>query len=207
MECGAAVAVVALAQPASAMTFKKVTSGHGCAERTCVIANGEIDDSTERDFTAFVRDQKIPRGAVVVLDSHGGNVVTALALGGRIRKGGFATSVQSFNAAKGEFVDGGECASACAYVFLSGVERDVGKGARVGLHQMFSADSRDPISVGDVQWFTNLLLAHVDRMGGRSGIVTLALRTPPQSMHWLSKSELNRLNMVTPAAVTVALGD
>jgi hypothetical protein len=200
-------AVLALAPSAAAMTFAKVSATETCAERTCVIATGEINGDTARDFIKFVKDQRIPRGAVVVLDSYGGNVVAALALGGQIRKAGLSTSVQKYDALRGRFVHGGECSSACAYVLLGGVERNVGRGARVGVHQIFSADARDPISVGDVQWFTNLLMGHIDRMGGEMGLLTLALRTPPQSMHWLTSAELDRFGVVTPAITVALAGD
>ena len=42
--------------------------------------------------------------------------------------------------------------------------------------------------------------AHIDRMGGRVGILILALNTPPQTIHWFSLSELDQLGVVTIAA-------
>jgi hypothetical protein len=127
----------------------------------------------------------------VVLNSEGGGLIDGLSLGGLIREAGFSTTVQS----------GGDCASACAFTFLGGVQRSVGQGARVGLHQIYSnPQARDAISVADAQILMSRVAAHIERMGGGMDMLIAILRTPPQSIHWLSPAELSSMGVTTGAS-------
>ncbi len=64
--------------------------GNDC--RTWVSASGAITSDTPRDFEAFAKKNKID-GATIALDSDGGSVLGALALGRAIRKLGMTTTV------------------------------------------------------------------------------------------------------------------
>jgi hypothetical protein len=198
-------AVLGFAPSAAAMTFEMAPAQGGCVARVCVLATGEIGPSSAAEFQAFVRKQKVPRGAVVVLNSQGGDVLAALALGGQIRNAGLATAVQAYDRAAARFVHGGDCASACAFVFIGGVERTVADGARVGVHQMYPrVRMADDDTISDMQFLTALVALHIDRMGAGTGMLVLALRTSRQDMRWLSAAELGRFGVITPE-VTIAL--
>ena len=69
----------------------------------------------------------------VVLNSPGGSVGDALAMGRLIRESKLATEVEA-----GKF-----CASSCPLVFVGGVERR-GDKAAIGVHQVFAATPPDP---------------------------------------------------------------
>ena len=60
--------------------------------RTWVSASGAITADTPRDFEAFARTRKL-EGMMIALDSDGGSVLGALALGRSIRKLGMITTV------------------------------------------------------------------------------------------------------------------
>jgi hypothetical protein len=123
-------ASLAFAAPAAAMTFERVTDAPGCESRACIVAMGEIEADTARQFARLLRQEKPAAGAVVILDSEGGDLLQGLALGGEIRKAGLSTRVQRYDRAARAFADGGVCASACAYAFLGGVTRSVDGRAR-----------------------------------------------------------------------------
>ena len=117
--------------------------------RTWVSASGAITSDTPRDFDAFAKKNKLD-GATIALDSDGGSVLGALALGRAIRKLGMTTTVgKTIDLAA---ADGGKrakllpqayCESMCAFVLLAGVERRVPAEARVMVHQIWLGDRRD----------------------------------------------------------------
>lgn len=186
-----AAAGLLIAASAQAMEFQRLTGPAECAQRVCVAAVGEIGEASAEDFKRFARDQKIGAGALVVLDSHGGNLVRSLELGGLFRKMGLATTVRA----------GGRCASACAYAYLGGVERTMPAGARLGVHQVSGpADRSWALSASQSQWLMSLVAVHLGRMGVEMEVLTLALRTEPQDMRWLSQDELVRYAVVTTGA-------
>jgi hypothetical protein len=196
-----AAAVLAFAAPASAMTFEQITGPTDCAQRACILASGMIDAQTPGDFNRFVKDHHVASGALVVLNSEGGVLLYGLSLGDLIRKDGLSTTVQAFDHAAGRFEAGGECASACAFTFLGGVQRSVGQGARVGVHQIYSdPQARDALSVADAQYLTSLVAMHIQRMGAAMDMLILTLRTPPQNIHWLSSAELIHMAVTTASA-------
>jgi hypothetical protein len=198
---GLALAAFALAVTfgarAEAMTFQAVGGPAECAGRACILAEGLIDEHTSRDFEAFLKDHQIARGGLVVLDSEGGNLMESLKLGNEIREAGLATTVRGYDRGAGQFRDGGACASACAYAFLGGVERSVGAGARIGVHQIYTAGDTWALSAQDGLQLMSLVAVHVRRMCGDLDLLIPAMRTRPGDMHWLSPGELTRYAVVT----------
>jgi len=193
------------ATPADAMTFQQVSGPVECAKRDCILASGLVDGQTQGAFRELVRSRHIAPGALVILDSEGGVLLYALRVGEDIRKAGFSTVVGGVDGLSGE-IRPAECASACAFMFLGGVERAVAIGSKVGVHQIYAnLQARDGLSVGDVQYLTSLCAMHIDSMGGGVGILVEALRTPPQGVHWFSTEELSRLAVVTPRRSNLTL--
>lgn len=195
-----------LATPAAAMTFQRVEGPVECAARDCVLASGDIDKGSVGEFRAFAQANHIRPGALYILNSEGGVLMYGLALGDQIRKAGFSTTVQAYDPASGRLGRGAECASACVFAFLGGVERSVGEGSRIGVHQIYAnLQARDSLSVADAQWLTALTASHIDRMGGSVEILVIALQTPPTGIHWFSGPELGQLNVITASARAITL--
>jgi hypothetical protein len=180
-----------------AMTFERL-DGPVCENSPCVLAKGEIRKNTAAVFKAFVRSHDVPAGAVVVFDSPGGMVLQSLALGQAIRDAGLYTAVGRFDRRERQFVEGGECISACAYAFLGGVQRDVARHARLGVHQFSSEPGTEgSLNVSDAQMLMGLIQVYTDRMVGKTTLLTLAARTAPTDTYWLSSAELRNYRVVT----------
>ena len=105
----------------------------------------------DRDFYSFA-DGRDLNGATVVLDSDGGSVLGAMALGREIRALRLATTVRSAQgparhrpgAARARRCrPRADCESMCAFVLLAGVQRTVPAEARVMVHQIWLGDRRD----------------------------------------------------------------
>ena len=103
-----------------------------------VIASGTITSETRAAFDSFVSSHSPAAGAEVILSSNGGDLKAGLALGRRIRELGFATNIGEVARSgpnAGE-VRASRCSSACALMFLGGVERQLIPGSEYGVHQL-----------------------------------------------------------------------
>ena len=194
----AATLALAAASHAAAMTFEMVSRPAECAAHGCIVAEGAIEANTAKQFQAFVRDHKAKPGAVVVLQSPGGDLLQGLALGQEIRDAGLSTRVQAYDHGAGQFGAAGMCASACAYVFLGGVNRTVAAGARIGVHQVAAAgDDASALSAADGLKLMSAVGDYIGRLGGNLDLIIPALRTSPWNVYWLSPAELARYDVIT----------
>lgn len=192
-----ALLVLTLGSRASAMTFETISGPAECAVRTCILASGTIDERTGPEFAAFLKGKGIGRGGLIILDSPGGALLQSLELGNEIRAAGLATTVQGYDRRSGQLQAGGACASACVYAFLGGVDRTVGKGSRIGVHQIYTAGDTWAMSAADGMELMSLVATHVDHLCGNLDLLIPALKTRPEDMHWLSSVELTRYAVVT----------
>jgi len=193
-------ALACLAGPslAAAMTFHRIDAAAFCATDPCVVASGEIDQDTAEEFTDFITIADVPSGATVMFDSPGGSLLAGLALGRAIRRAGFYTAVGRYDSDNERLKNGGRCASACAYAFLGGVQRGVGRHARLGVHQFANRqDAQKPISVGEARLLTAAVERYTEQMVGKAAILNLAAGTPPWRTYWLSSDELRAHHVVT----------
>lgn len=191
----------------------------GCGSncRLLIAASGMITADTPRDFDNFVRNRDV-RGATVVLDSKGGSVLGAIALGRSIRSLGLSTSVGRVNEQLGR--DGtarrvrvlprAECQSMCPFVLLGGINRFVPPEARVLVHQIWLGDRRDDAMAASysaedlvlVQHDIGKLMQYTIDMGGGAELLEMALRIPPwEPMRMLSRDELRRTRLETTRVV------
>src|SRR5690606_28859542 len=165
------------------------------------------------DFERFSRNRNL-NGTVMVLDSDGGSVLGALALGRLVRKLGMGTSVgrtvELPPAANGErraqIVPQAYCESMCAFVLLAGVQRTVPVEARVLVHQIWLGDRRDDPTAANysaedlvlVQRDIGRLAQYTVEMGGAIDLLEVALKIPPwEPMRLLSRNELRSMKIVT----------
>ncbi len=129
--------------------------------------------------------------ALVVLDSPGGSVRDALAIGRAIRETGAATRL----------VADAVCLSACPLMFAGGVERAASEGARLGVHQhSYGEATLLPafLAVEDMQRGQADVLAHFEAMGVDLRIMGPSMATPADEIYILSPDELRDWNVVTP---------
>jgi len=190
-----------------------------------ISAAGAITADTPRHFLLFAQSHDLA-GATLVIDSDGGSVLGAIALGRQIRNLKLATTVGRLvdlpAEGKGEpravLSPSADCESMCAFVLLGGVQRSVPTSARVMVHQIWLGDRReDPVAANYsaedlvlVQRDIGRLAQYTAEMGAAVDLLDLALRIPPwEPMHALTRDELKRTRLTTeepdaPPPATVA---
>src|SRR5258707_6657596 len=172
----------AMAQP---MTFELVSGGR-------FMATGTITPGSSQSFAAEV-GKRGDYVKTVVLNSPGGSVTDALAMGRLIRERKFATEVEA----------GKYCASSCPLVFAGGVERRAGDSATIGVHQVAALPSlangppRDEMSVA--QNISARCQRYLADMGVSLQVWVHAMETPHDRLFVFKPDELKSLNMVTAA--------
>jgi len=191
--------LVVLAAPAVAnsMTFERLRIGP-CAARQCVLAKGTINDTTLDQFKAFALANTLTEGAIIFLDSPGGGHVAGIALGRELRKRGLNTFVSSYAPSRGAAFIDADCASACFYMFLGGVQRGVGPRSRLGVHQLaVVGENSVAAGVTNAQWYMGLAVEHIAEMGADPGVLSLALKTPSAGVRWISRQEMRAGKVIT----------
>lgn len=135
--------------------------------------------------------QTTPSPEWLILQSPGGSVTDAIALGRYIRAEGINTRVL-----RGEY-----CYSACPYLLAGGVLRDIDDQGQVGVHQhYFGENSFLPASfaVEDIQAGQGEVMIFLNEMGVDPLIMQHALTTPPDEIYVLLPEELDRYTFRNP---------
>jgi hypothetical protein len=197
------------------MRFTWVACQPNC--RGWVGAVGIVTADTPKEFDEFARTRQLG-GATVVLDSSGGSVNDAIALGRRWRNLGLlttvGTSIDPRNGDRASVVPQAYCESMCVFLLLSGKARYVPDGAHVRVHQIWMGDRADDARAASysaqdmmiVERDIGRLAKYTFDMGGAGDLLSLALSVPPwEDLHELSPGELRLTNLVTTDAVAEVL--
>jgi hypothetical protein len=185
--------------------------GRSC--RVWVSATGIITDDTARDFEKFANENDV-RGATLALDSEGGSVLAALAMGRTVRRLEMNTMVSRTVALppaedgkpRARLSPNANCESMCAFLLLGGVRRYVPPEAHVLVHQIWLGSkakralesSYSAQELGTVQRDIGSLARYTVEMGGGIELLETALQVPPwEPMHVLSEDELRRSRLST----------
>jgi len=199
------------------MRFRWVACQPHC--RGWIDAVGIVTADTPKEFDEFARGRDLG-GATVVLDSSGGSVNDAIALGRRWRTIGLRTTVgttSTISTASGErtsVASAAYCESMCVFLLLSGKVRYVPDGAHVRVHQIWMGDRADDPKAASysaqdmmiVERDIGRLAKFTFDMGGSGDLLSLALNVPPwEELHELSFQELRLTNLVTTDAVAEVL--
>ena len=191
--------IVGAYRGADALEFKQQMAGN----EQILLATGKFMLDDDKRFIRAV--ERAGRVDEVWLSSEGGSLGAGLAIGRYLRKTGMATRVPA----------GADCASACAYAFIGGVFRNV--DGRIGVHM--SAKEVDPELLATItalirrygasgardvipfveQWAARIAAIQAKYLVEMS--VSLELMTPivethKTEVHWLSRAELKRYNVV-----------
>ncbi|AUH66759.1 COG3904 family protein [Paracoccus zhejiangensis] len=151
--------------------------------------DGQIATGDADRFAAWM-DEARPTATLVSLDSSGGSVSDALAIGRTIRAAGFDTVVE----------DGAVCLSACPYLLAAGVNRRVEPGGFVGVHQhYFGKNTMLPafLAVSDLQRAQASVMVYLTEMGVDLRLMVHALRTEPDEINMLTPDQMRDLGLVT----------
>jgi hypothetical protein len=178
-------------------------------------AVGIVTGDTLKSFEEFAGGRDLG-GATIVLDSNGGSVNDAIALGRRWRQIGLRTTVGSVTAMGGRpgVSPTASCDSMCVFLLLSGKVRYVPEQAQVRVHQIWMGNR---IENAEASTYTAQEMMIVERdigrltkytfdMGGTGDLLSLSLNVPPwEDLHELSPQELRLTGLVTTDAVADVL--
>ncbi len=199
------------------MTFTWHEASNAC-DRDCggwIAAVGIITSDTPAKFDEFSNQRKL-KGSTVVLDSSGGSVLDAIALGRRWRELGLRTTVGTVvekpdtGGIKRTIAPEAYCESMCVFLLLSGHARHVPVGAHVRVHQIWMGDRADDAKAASytaqdlmiVERDIGRLAKYTFDMGGSGDLLSLALSVPPwDPLHELSAAELRLTNLITTDAI------
>jgi hypothetical protein len=210
---GSAHAGVVLEARKLPMKFSWVSCQPNCGG--WVSAVGVVTTNTPGDFDEFARGRQL-RGTTIVLDSSGGSVNDAIALGRRWRNLGALTTVgtgvqtNTAQEAPADTAPVAYCESMCVFLLLSGKTRYVPESAHVRVHQIWMGDraidakaavySADDLMI--VERDIGRLAKYTFDMGGTGDLLLLALNVPPwEDLHELSREELRRTNLITTETI------
>jgi hypothetical protein len=156
-----------------------------------LMASGTITAGSAQAFTAEI-EKRGEYIKTVVLNSPGGSVADALAIGRLVRARKFATEVEP----------GKYCVSSCPLVFAGGVERRAGNRAVIGVHQVAAPKSgaataplRDEMSLA--QKVSARCERYLLEMGVNLQAWVHAMETPHDKLFIFRPEELKSLNFVT----------
>jgi hypothetical protein len=189
--------------------------------RGWVSAVGVIDSDSVQLFNDLAASHDM-QGVTVVLDSGGGSVLDAIALGQRWRGLKMSTAVgtvinvpaASGKAAHTEIMPNAYCESMCVFLLLAGVHRYVPAEARVRVHQIWMGDRADDPKAANynaedvmiIERDVGRLAHYTFDMGGSGELLGIALSVPPwETLRQLSSDELRRTNLVTTDLVADVL--
>jgi hypothetical protein len=199
------------------MKFTYVSDGSDaeCAVAQCrswIAASGAITSDTPAAFDEFARQRDV-HGATVVLDSSGGSVLDAIALGRKFRDLGIMTTVgvsidkqDTRRKVRATIDPRAGCESMCVFVLLSGTKRYVPAEARIRVHQIWLGDRANDAKAASynaqdlmiVQRDIGRLANYAFDMGAPGELLSLALSVPPwDPLYQLTADDLHRLKVVT----------
>lgn len=150
---------------------------------------GAIKGGDSERFATYLQENgDLPK--TVSLHSPGGSVRDALAIGRMVRGRNFDTQI----------VADAVCFSACPYVFMGGVSREVAEDGALGVHQhYFEEDTILPawLAVSDIQRGQAEVMVFLDEMGIDPMVMQHALATPPDAIYVLLPEQLTTYDVVT----------
>ncbi len=198
ISCGAALAATEKSVPGT--DFLKITAvapgyaGRNTSDdRWFIYLEGYIDNGATARLERVLDAERV-RSAVVYLDSPGGHVVEAMALGRALRERGYATSV-GVRAPGSALPRAGRCYSACPIAYAGGVRRSLEPGSVLGAHR-----AANSVPVPDETAFQQVVTGQVKdyliQMGVSPELVTVMSGVPHQAIRELTTDEAVRLRLV-----------
>lgn len=179
----------------------EMTVTEDCLASSCyLILSGNI---TEKTLPEIQRKSKSLEGNLVVLESLGGSLQEALKIGRFFRENNMRTHVgRLFDDTDTEGV-ANKCLSACAYAFLGGINREVGKHAKLGFHRFSFGTQGEVLIPADTalnaaQDISAELVAYVISMNVDARLFNDASKTPSNEMLYPDRKTLLEYSVITP---------
>ncbi len=155
-----------------------------------ITLTGDIAPGDAQRFADFLDTQTIPP-VTAFLNSPGGSVVDALAIGRSLRAAGINTEMTASDI----------CLSACPYLLAAGPTRTAHADALIGVHQhYFGENTALPafLAVSDIQRGQGEVMTYLSDMGVDPLLMQHALVTPPDEIYLLTPDQQQTYNLTTP---------
>lgn len=207
------------------MTFEWMEPPTSCRVdcRPLVVASGPIMESTPGDFREFSASHDVTK-ATFIIESDGGSVRGALALGRALRRAGVPAASVGRATGTGEarhIEPDAACESMCVFVLYGAPVRHIPNEASVQVHQIWLGDRRDdPLAatyraadLSLVQRDVGAIIAYLSEMSVGTKILELAMRIPPwEPLLQLSREDLRAaglepLPVATGNSIVAGSGD
>ncbi|WP_259667122.1 PAN domain-containing protein [Rhizobium lentis] len=147
------------------------------AKPDVIVMNGDIDVGSALNFRRALH--AAPGAKLVTLNSSGGAVQMGLLMADDIHERKLATYIPKDSA----------CLSACAYMFLAGIERKV--DGKLGVHQI-SSDTSDLVGA---QLTISDIIDVLNRFDTPVDVLSVMFKTPPNDMHVFTPEEIERYKL------------
>jgi len=158
-----------------------------------VYLSGIIDSGSPARFEALMHSGKIPPGAIVLLNSPGGDLVAGLALGRLFRQGEMRVYISKpYDVVKqeGSGAPAAICVSACAYAYFGGLYRMRPSGDhQFGIHQFYLGNTHTA-DVGAIQQASGEVVSYLHEMGINPDIFRLASTADRNQVVWLTGEQM-----------------
>jgi hypothetical protein len=168
----AAACVLAAAVSAQAATISARPNASG----TQILIRGVIMPGDERQFRTVAAATS--GDVVVMLNSSGGSVGAAIAIGRTVRSYNFTTLVGR----------GASCASACPLIWLSGRSAMIQQNSRLGFHAAAVDGQYSPEA-------TALMARHLRMIGLTSEQIEYIVGTKPPKIRWVTEVDALALSI------------
>ncbi|MBZ5759526.1 MULTISPECIES: hypothetical protein [Rhizobium] len=169
-----------------------------------ISAFGQIEEGDDEKFQRFLERVAPPPRTSVYINSGGGHLEVAIAIGRLIRGAWFSTSIGTYildPQQPDELIiprkfAPGKCISAATLMFLGGRLRYYPDGSKFGVHQ-FSFKNPSPESMERSQRLSAAIAAYIADMGIPATFLELSANTRGDQITFVSEEQLKGLKVIT----------
>jgi hypothetical protein len=137
-----------------------------------IVVTGEIERG---DGAKFRSEASKYDDVLILLESPGGSLADAIDIGETIRLKGYSTAV----------INGSECNSACALIWLAGTPHALSRSGRIGFHAAYSDRSG---SVQESGVANAMVGRYLTLLNLPEKAIIFATSSPPSELSWLTAS-------------------
>lgn len=158
-----------------------------------IFLDGVIDEGAPGRLAGFLSRRDVA-GAIVYLNSPGGSLAAAMAVGRILRAAGYETRVGARAADSGRIV-AAACYGACPFALAGGTRRGLEPGSTIGVQRI---ESRVPAQQETVEERRTRFesLNYLAEMGIDAGLVDLMAEVPYQATRPLTPEEARQVRLI-----------
>ncbi|OVE87969.1 hypothetical protein B7W89_18780 [Agrobacterium tumefaciens] len=169
-----------------------------------ISAFGRIEEGDDEKFIKFLERTAPPPRTLVYINSGGGHVEAAMAIGRSIRQAWFSTSIGTYVLDQQQVDEliiprrftSGKCISAATLMFLGGRLRYFTEGSEFGVHQ-FSFRNPTPENLERSQRLSAAIATYIAEMGIPAPFLEVSAGTRGDQIKLLTEEELTELKVIT----------